>query len=124
MIFNKGRNPWEEAESDRDNHVLFIDASDGYEDGARQNRLRDEDIERIVTVFKNIAEMERYSHRATLEEIREADFNLNIPRLVDTFEEDEEIDIPVVEQEIAAIEAELAELHGEMAVYLRELGLE
>jgi type I restriction enzyme M protein len=123
LIFNKGRKPWNEAESERDKHVLFIDASREYEDGTKQNRLRDEDIEKIVTTFENFVDVEKYSHRATLAEIQEADFNLNIPRYVDTFEEEEEIDIPAVQQEIVKIEAELVEVQAQMAGYLKELGL-
>jgi type I restriction enzyme M protein len=124
LIFNKGRRHWDEAESERDKHVLFIDASREYDDGTKQNRLRDENIEKIVTTFENFDEVEKYAHRATLEEIQEADFNLNIPRYVDTFEEEEEIDIPAVQAEIAAIETELAEVQTQMAAYLKELGLE
>ena len=123
LIFNKGRKPWDKAESERDRHVLFIDASREYEDGARQNRLRDEDIEKIVTAFKNFGEIEKYSRKVTLEEIKEADFNLNIPRYVDTFEEEEEIDINAVQKEIENIEAQLAEVQAEMRGYLEELGL-
>ena len=124
LVFNKGRKPWDEAESERDRHVLFIDASREYDDGTKQNRLRDEDITKIVTTFEEFAEVEKYAHLATLEEIQEADFNLNIPRYVDTFEEEEEIDIPAVQQEIAAIETELAEVQTQMATYLKELGLD
>ncbi len=124
LIFNKGRKPWKEAKSTRDTHVLFIDASREYEDGKKQNRLRDEDIEKIVTTFREFSEVEKYAHLATLEEIQEAEFNLNIPRYVDTFEEEEDIDIPAVQQEIRAIEQELAETQQELNKYLRELGLE
>lgn len=123
LIFNKGRKPWKDAESKRDKHVLFIDASREYEDGKKQNRLRDEDIEKIVSTFREFREVEKYSHVATLEEIREAEFNLNIPRYVDTFEEEEEIDIPAVQKEIQEIEAELAQTQKELNQYLKELGL-
>ena len=61
---------------------------------------------------------------ATWEEIKEADYNLNIPRYVDTFEEEEEIDIPAVQKEIEQLEAELALTRNELSKYLRELGLE
>ena len=123
LIFNKGRAGWETAEDERDRHVLFIDASREFESGTRQNRLREVDIAKIVATFEGFEEVEKYSHRATLEEIREADFNLNIPRYVDTFEEEEEVDIAAVQKEIEAIEAELVEVQEEMAGYLRELGL-
>lgn len=124
LIFNKGRSPWDKAEIEKDKHVLFIDASREYENGTKQNRLRDEDINKIVSTFKDFAEIDKYSHKATLEEIQEADFNLNIPRYVDTFEEEEKIDIPAVQAEIVEIEAELGKVQAQMAKYLKELGLE
>ncbi len=124
LIFNKGRKPWADATNDRDQHVLFIDASRDYDDGTKQNRLRELDLEKIVTTFEDFIEVERYAHRASLEELEEAKFNLNIPRYVDTFEEEEEIDIPAVQSEILKIETELAEVQEEMADYLKELGLD
>ncbi len=123
LLFNKARKPWESAENERDRHVLFIDASREYADDKKQNRLREEDIQKIVQTFKDFAEVEKYSHKATLEELQDADFNLNIPRYVDTFEEEEEIDIQAVQQEIEALEAELALTQGELKGYLKELGL-
>jgi type I restriction enzyme M protein len=124
LIFNKARKPWAQAQTDRDKHVLFIDASREYEDGTPQNKLRDKDTEKILTTFRDFSEIERYSHKATLEEITEADFNLNIPRYVDTFEEEEEIDINAVQAEIKQIEAELAEIQAQMAGYLKELEID
>ena len=123
LVFNKGRKYWEDATTSRDKHVLFIDASREYEDSKKQNRLRDEDIEKIVTTFKEFAEIDKYSHLATLDEIKEAEFNLNIPRYVDTFEEEEDIDIPAVQKEIEEIEAELSKTQAELNGYLKELGL-
>ena len=123
LIFNKGRKSWMEAKTERDKHVLFIDASREFEDGKKQNRLRDEDIEKIVSTFRGFKEVEKYSHLATLEEIQEAEFNLNIPRYVDTFEEEEDVDIEAVQKEIQEIEAELAETQKELNKYLEELGL-
>ena len=123
LVFNKGRKSWMEAKSERDKHVLFIDASREFEDGKKQNRLRDEDIEKIVSTFREFKEVEKYSHLAMLEEIQEAEFNLNIPRYVDTFEEEEDVDIEAVQKEIQEIEAELAETQKELKRYLEELGL-
>jgi len=123
LIFNKGRKPWDQAQSERDKHILFIDASREYEDSTKQNRLRDEDVEKIVSTFENFEEVEKYSHKAALEEIKEADFNLNIPRYVDTFEEEEEVNIPAVQREIEGIESELAQVQDTMKQYLKELGL-
>jgi len=124
LVFNKGRKHWNEADSERDSHVLFIDASREYEDGTKQNRLREEDISQIISTFEEFSEVEKYAHIATLEEIQDADFNLNIPRYVDTFEEEEEINISAVQAEISKIETELAEVQKRMGEYLKELGLE
>lgn len=105
--------------------VLFIDASgDGnYEKGKNQNILRDCDISRIVSTYETRKNVDKYSHLATFEEIKENDFNLNIPRYVDTFEEEELVDIDEVKANIASIETELAEVQAQMAKYLEELGL-
>ena len=105
--------------------VLFIDASgDGnFEKSKNQNILRDSDITRIVNAYQARQNEDRYSYLASFDEIKENDFNLNIPRYVDTFEEEELVDIEEVQRNIANIEAELAEVQAQMAKYLEELGL-
>jgi type I restriction enzyme M protein len=123
LLLNKGRKPWKQAKSERDKHVLFIDASREFLDGKKQNRLREQDIKKIVSTFREFKEIEKYSHLATWEEIEEADFNLNIPRYVDTFEEEDDIDIRAVQREIKEIEAEIEQTREEMNKYLEELGL-
>ena len=123
LIFNKGRKSWKENESERDKHILFIDASREYDDGKKQNRLRNQDIEKIVSTFKSFKEIAKYSHLATLDEIKEAEYNLNIPRYVDTFEEEEEVDVQSVQRDIIKIENELEETKKELNKYLDELGL-
>ena len=85
--------------------------------------LREEHIEKIVDTYRNRTVIEKYSHLATLEEVAENDYNLNIPRYVDTFEEEEEIDIHAVMKEIKSLEAKRAELDKEIDVYFKELGL-
>lgn len=119
LVFKKGRT--------RDD-VLFIDASgDGnFEKGKNQNILRDSDISRIESTYESREEkVDKYSYRATRDETRENDYNLNIPRYVDTFEEEELVDIDEVKQNIANIEAELAQVQvqAQMAKYLEKLGL-
>ena len=117
LVFKKGRT--------RDD-VLFIDASgDGnYEKGKNQNLLRDEDIARIVRTYEaRKKKVDKYSYRASRDEIRENDYNLNIPRYVDTFEEEELVDIDEVKRNIAGIEKELAQVQAQMAKYMKELGL-
>jgi len=120
LIFNKGK---------KTDHVLFIDASREFENGKNQNRLRDCDIEHIVSTYERfvagelkagVAE-EKYAYVATPEEIAENDYTLNIPRYVDTFEEEAEIDITAVETELAQLETELAEVQTKMKKYLAEL---
>jgi type I restriction enzyme M protein len=116
MIFDKSRNPNGKGE------VLFIDASRGYEQNTNQNRLREQDIEKIVDTFRNRKTVEKYSYLASYAEIAENEFNLNIPRYVDTFEPEPEVNIPAVQKEIEQIEAELANTRAKMDQYLKELG--
>ena len=103
--------------------VLFIDASSEFEKGKKQNRLREKDLDKIVSTFKEYKTIEKYSYRATLDEIKENEFNLNIPRYVDTFEEEEEVDIPATQRKIEELEGELVEVREKMTGYLKELGL-
>lgn len=107
----------------QDDNVLFIDASREFEKVKTQNKLRQEHIDKIVDTYRNRREIEKYSHLATLEEIAENDYNLNIPRYVDTFEEEEPIDIKAVMAEIKELEAKRADLDKEIEGYLRELGI-
>ena len=105
--------------------VLFIDASgDGnFEKGKNQNILRNIDIDRIVKAYQTRQNEDKYSYVASFDEIKENDFNLNIPRYVDTFEEEDLVDIDEVKRNIASIEAELAEVQAQLSNYLMNLGL-
>ncbi len=103
--------------------VLFIDASQGFEKVKTQNMLRKEHIDKIIDTYRNRNEIEKYSHRATLKEIADNDYNLNIPRYVDTFEAEEEIDIKAVMREIKNLETQRDGLDKQIDVYLKELGL-
>eukprot|EP00873_Tetraselmis_striata_P040190 jgi/Tetstr1/460454/TSEL_005713.t1 len=105
-----------------DDKVLFIDASRDYLEGTNQNRLGEEQIDRIFATYDERESVEKYAHLANLEEIRENDFNLNIPRYVDTFEEEKEIDLMTVRREREALKAEIAELEAKMDGYLKGLG--
>lgn len=122
LVFDRAREEGGAREGERD--VLFIDASREFTPGKKQNLLEDAHIEKIVRTYRERAEVERYSHRASPEEIAENGFNLNIPRYVDTFEPEEEIDVAAVQAEIDRIEAELTEVREKMAGYLRELGVD
>jgi len=114
LIFNKAK---------RNEDTLFIDASKEYEDGKKQNKLRPEDIEKIVATYRDFSEIEKYSHVAALSEIQENDYNLNIPRYVDTFEEEAPVDIAATKIEITRLEKELKLVQQEMANHLKELDL-
>ncbi len=102
---------------------MFIDASNEFEKGKNQNVLRDSDVEKIVETYKNRETIDKYSYVAKMEEIKENDYNLNIPRYVDTFEEEEEIDIKVVQASIKARDEKIAELYKQLEQDLKELGL-
>ena len=115
LIFKKCR------EDDQD--ILFIDASKDFEKVKNQNKLRTEDIEKIINTYDKREEIEKYSHKATLEEIKENDFNLNIPRYVDTFEEEEPIDLDEVCDELERISKEMDEVDAEIKKYCEELGI-
>lgn len=106
--------------------VLFIDASgdENYEKGKNQNILRERDIAKIVDTYEKFSNEDKYSFVATKAMIEENDYNLNIPRYVDTFEEEEIIDIEQVNKEILSLEAELVAVKAQMAEYLKKLGLE
>ena len=90
--------------------VLFIDASNEFMKERNQNKLTDEHIDKIVVMYKDRRDVEKYAHLATFEEIKENDYNLNIPRYVDTFEEEAPVDMAAVGKEIAEIRKEKAEL--------------
>jgi len=104
-------------------NVLFIDASKEFSKDKTQNKLRGQDIEKIVNTYKNYETIDKYSYVATFDEIKENEFNLNIPRYVDTFEEEEEIDMKAVQKDIIEIETELVDVRKQMEFYLKELGV-
>ncbi|MBY8977397.1 type I restriction-modification system subunit M [Rhodobacteraceae bacterium NNCM2] len=105
-----------------DDSVLFIDASREYEEGTNQNRLGEDQVGKVIETFVAREAVDKYAYRATRAEIEDNEFNLNIPRYVDTFEEEEEIDLLAVREERTRLKAELADLETRMDGYLRELG--
>lgn len=119
LVFDRSREKGGANQNRKD--VIFVDASRDYLPGKNQNALSNEHIRRIVETVKARRDVEKYAYLATLEEIKENDFNLNIPRYVDTFEEEEEIDIDAVQQEIDQLENELAEVRARMAVLLKDV---
>lgn len=123
LIFNKARLVNDKTD------VLFIDASENYESAKNQNKLREEDIATIVQTYRGFTDgklnpgvvQEKFSYVATATEIAENDYNLNISRYVDTFEEEEAVDINAVQKEIEQLEDELSEVQQKMSEYLKLL---
>ncbi len=105
-------------------NILFIDASQHFEKVKTQNNLRQEDIELIVNTFRKRKTIEKYSYTATIDEIRENDFNLNIPRYVDTFEEEEQVNLSAVSDELKGLEIEIADIDKTIQDYCEQLGID
>ena len=114
LVF-KGR----EARQNKD--VLFIDASNEFEKGKNQNKLTPDNINKIIDTYRNRENVEKYSHVASLAEIKENDYNLNIPRYVDTFEEEEVIPLSEVAQELTEVKAEIESSYQSLFGLLNEL---
>ena len=106
-----------------EDNILFIEASKLYEKGKNQNYLKDEHIQKILDTYKERKEIEKFSHLATIKEIKENDFNLNIPRYVDTFEEEEPIDIDEVAKAIKEIESQEKKVDAKIESFCKELGI-
>ncbi len=105
-----------------DDSVLFIDASREFKSGKNQNNLTEENIAKIIETYRARESVDKYAYLATLQEVKDNDYNLNIPRYVDTFEEEAEIDLVAVRAEREQLKTQLAELEVQMAKYLEELG--
>ena len=103
------------------NDILFIDASQYFEKGKNQNHLRDEDIQKIIDTYAARKDVDKYAHVATLDEIKENDYNLNIPRYVDTFEEEEPIDLDEVNRELESNAKEMERLQKELQAMIDQL---
>ena len=107
-----------------DEPVLFIDASHEFEKAKTQNRLRDCDIEKIIDTYRNRREIEKYSHLASLDEIKKSnEYNLNIPRYVDSFEEEEAIDLDAISEELKSLEEKMNVSYDSIAKFCDELGI-
>ena len=115
LVFKKCR--------EQDENILFIDASNDFEKNKNQNRLTDEHIMTIVDTYKNRTEIDKYSYVATLDEVRENEYNLNIPRYVDTFEKEEDIDIVALSKELLELDKEIEKTEKEFLEMLNELAI-
>ena len=105
------------------NDVIFIDASSDYIKDVNQYKLTDEYINKIAMAYSERKEIDKYTHIATIGEVKDNDYNLNISRYIDMFEEEEFIDINKTKKEIIEIEFEVNKIKEEIAIYLQELGL-
>ena len=101
--------------------VLFIDASQMFDKGKKQNSMNDEHINSVMELYKNRETVEKQSYLASFEDIEKNDFNLNIPRYVDNFEEEEEIDLNEILSDMAKTDEELDKVQGEFVSLLKEL---
>lgn len=119
LLFDRSRERGGASEDRKE--ILFIDASRDFQPGKNQNTMRDEDIEKIAAAYHERAEIEKYSRRVPISEIAGNEFNLNIPRYIDTFEAQEEVDIAALQNEIESLERDLATVRTKLAEHLREL---
>lgn len=103
--------------------ILFIDASSDFEKAKNQNLLKDQHIERIISTYRNRQAIDKYSHVAPLHEVKENDYNLNIPRYVDTFEEEEPVNLKAAAQKLGDIEKQLKTVNKSIADFCKELNI-
>jgi len=114
LIFNKGKTHGD---------VIFIDASREYQEAKNQDVMTDEHLAKIVRTYQAFESVDKYAYRATSQKIADNDFNLNIPRFVNTFEEEEQVDLEKVKQDISILESQLAGVRAKMKSYIKELGI-
>lgn len=107
-----------------DEDIFFIDASKEFVREGNQNKLTDENVKKVFETYKERKEIDKYSHKASVEEIKENEYNLNIPRYVDTFEDEEEIDIKKVSDELKKLNSEEIGLRDKIAEFCKELGID
>lgn len=107
-----------------DDNILFIDASQHFEKQGNQNALTDSHVEKIIETFRLRKEEEKYSHLATLQEVLENDYNLNIPRYVNTFEEEEQVEINQIAKELRELDKSSEEIDKKLADFCKELNIE
>ena len=116
LVFKKNR-------GENSDNILFIDASKEFEKGKNQNLLTDEHIDKIIKTYKERQDVDKYAHVAPMAEIEENDYNLNIPRYVDTFEEEEPVNLQAEFTALTALQNEARDIDIELDKYFQELGL-
>jgi len=120
LVLRKNR----ESHTERSKSILFIDASQHFEKVKTQNVLLDKHIDEIVTTYRERTTKDKYSYVASLDEVKENDYNLNIPRYVDTFEEEAPIDLAAVSQDLKQLEKDIKTTDKTIADFCKELNIE
>lgn len=108
---------------DNKDNICFIDASKEFETNKANNYITDKHIEKIIKAYSERKDIDKYCHIASIEEIKENDYNLNISRYVDTFEEEEPVDIAANKKKLAELEAKEKAALNKVNAFLTELGL-
>lgn len=103
--------------------ILFIDASNEFEKVGNQNQLTEENIAKIIETYRERKTIDKYSYDAPITEVKENDYNLNIPRYVDTFEEEEPIDLALVATELQGLEKDIKATNNTIADYCKQLNI-
>ena len=108
----------------QDDAVIFIDASRDFQKNGNQNTLTDQHVDQILEIFESRETKDKYSYLATLEEIRDNDYNLNIPRYVDTFEDEEPVDLEQVSKDLKQLNTEMEVTDRKIEKFCKELGIQ
>ena len=107
-----------------DDDILFIDASQHFEKVGNKNTLKDLHVESIIDAYHNRQTIDKFAYVASLDEIKENEYNLNIPRYVDTFEEEKPVDLKAVSQELRSMDLKMQEIDETISSFCDELGIE
>jgi type I restriction enzyme M protein len=116
LVFKKCR--------EANDNILFIDASQHFEKDKNQNTLTDDHINEIIGTYESRETKDKYSYAATLAEVAENDYNLNIPRYVDTFEEEEAVDLVAVSVALKQLDSEMVETDKTIVDFCEQLGID
>lgn len=112
LVFKKGRERQD---------IFFIDASNDFEKGKNQNNLTDENVDKILETLEKREDVDKYAHRAEVAEILENEYNLNIPRYVDTFEEEPPVDVDKLVKEMGEADVKINDLQSELSGMMADL---
>ena len=124
LVLKKNRNQPDDCHIERSRNILFIDASNHFEKVKTQNVITDAHLQKIIDTYRKRETKDKYSYVASLDEVKENDYNLNIPRYVDTFEEEEAIDLLSVATDLKSLETDIAKTDATIADFCKELNIE